>query len=130
MKEVSNKATERSVMSASAEAADLLRQIAGKGEPGETKKAAWLRAFRKLRGDWTFNRVKDLWRQEPRARVSAEELTQLRTVAKQSTGGGDDILARTADALENVAARLDRLDSDFFGPDVSSLRDLADRMRS
>jgi len=128
--EVSDKITERGVMSASVEASLLLRQIAGNGEPGETKKAAWNRAYRRLRGEWTFNRVKDLWRQEPRARVSADELKQLRTAAKQSAGAQDDVLARLESVeqmLRDLASRMPQ-DADFYGSHADTLRSVAGRV--
>jgi hypothetical protein len=124
---MSDKLTERKIMSASAEASTLLRQIAGKGEPGEYKKEAWARAYRRLAGQWTFNRVKDLWREEPRAKVSAEELNQLRTVAKVTAGPGNDILARLESVeqmLRTLASRLPQ-DAEFYGAQADQLRDAA-----
>jgi hypothetical protein len=129
MTEVSDKMTERSGMSASMEAAQLLRQIAGHGEPGETRKAAWLRAYRRLSGQWTFNRVKDLWRQEPRARVSADELNQLRAAAKQ-TGARDEVLARLESVEQMLRALEARIpqDADFYSAHADTLRSVANRI--
>jgi hypothetical protein len=120
MKEVSANRLERKHMTALVEASDLLRQIAGPGEPGELKKQAWGRALRKLQGaNWTYNRVRDLWRQEPRARVSADELTELRQAAKRpEAGASDDLLAR----LECIEARLNQIDPDFHRAQIDSLR--------
>ena len=114
-------------MSASAEASILLRQIAGKGEPGEYKKEAWARAYRRLSGQWTFNRVKDLWRQEPRAKVSAEELNQLRAAAKVTAGADSDVLARLESVEQMLRALASRLpqDADFYGAQADQLRDAA-----
>ena len=128
--EVSDKIAERSVMSASVEASMLLRQIAGNGEPGETKKAAWSRAYRRLRGSWTFNRVKDLWRQEPRAKVSADELNQLRVAAKQSAGAHQDVLARLESVEQMLRALASRMpqDADFYGAHADTLRNVAGRV--
>ena len=124
---MSDKWTERK-MNASAEASELLRQIAGKGEPGEYKKEAWNRAYRRLSGQWTFNRVKDLWRQEPRAKVSAEELNQLRSTAKQAgAGNGNDILARlehVEQMLRNLEARRSQ-DEDFYRAHADLIRHAA-----
>ena len=129
MTEVSDKMTERSGMSASMEAAQLLRQIAGHGEPGETRKAAWLRAYRRLSGQWTFNRVKDLWRQEPRARVSADELNELRAAA-QKNGAKDEVLERLAaveQMLRALEARIPQ-DADFYSAHADTLRSVANRI--
>lgn len=114
-------------MSALVEAQSLLRKVAEPVPAGDSVKAAICRASRRLR--WNFNRTKSLWYGDQRAKVSGDELNQLRDVAKQSAGGGDDLLARTAIALETVAARLDRIDPDMFGTDCAALRDLANRMR-
>ena len=124
---MSDKLTERKFMSASAEASTLLRQIAGNGEPGEYKKEAWARAYRRLSGQWTFNRVKDLWRQEPRAKVSAEELNQLRAAAKQTAGANSDVLARLESVEQMLRALASRLpqDADFYGAQADQLRDAA-----
>lgn len=122
---MSTNSTERSVMSASAEAASLLRQVAGSGEPGELKKAAWGRAYRRLSGAFTFNRVKDLWRCEPRARVSADELEILRRKAGEQSGAKDELGERIA-RLEAWAARSD---PQFYSAHVAALRDLAGRGR-
>jgi hypothetical protein len=124
---MSDKLTERKFMSASAEASTLLRQIAGKGEPGEYKKEAWARAYRRLAGQWTFNRVKDLWRQEPRAKVSAEELNQLRAAAKVTAGADSDVLARLESVEQMLRALASRLpqDADFYGAQADQLRDAA-----
>jgi hypothetical protein len=129
MTEVSDKMTERKGMSASLEAATLLRHIAGHGEPGETRKAAWLRAYRRLSGHWTFNRVKDLWRQEPRARVSADELNELRAAA-QTTEAKDEVLARLESVeqmLRDLASRMPQ-DADFYGSHADTLRGVASRV--
>jgi hypothetical protein len=129
MTEVSDKMTERKGMSASLEAATLLRQIAGHGEPGETRKAAWLRAYRRLSGQWTFNRVKDLWRQEPRARVSADELNELRAAA-QKTEAKDEVLARLESVEQMLRALASRMpqDADFYGSHADTLRGVASRV--
>ena len=126
MTEVSDKLMERNSMSASLEAATLLRQIAGNGEPGETRKAAWLRAYRRLSGQWTFNRVKDLWRQEPRARVSADEINELRAAA-QRNGAKDEVLERLAAVEQMLRALASRIpqDEDFYSAQADLLRDAA-----
>ena len=113
---MSDKLTERKFMTASAEASTLLRQIAGRGDPGEYKKEAWARAYRRLSGQWTFNRVKDLWREEPRAKVSADELNQLRAAARQTAGAeSNDVLARLAQVEQQLRALALRIPQDAEG---------------
>ena len=123
---MSTNATERDGMSALAEASMLLQEIAGPGEPGELKKAAFARAMRKLSGQWTYNRVKDLWRQEPRARVSAEELNELRRIAtvRARAAVDRDVIAR----LEAIEARLNQIDPDFHRETSAALRNIAGRL--
>jgi hypothetical protein len=70
-------------MSALAEASLLVRSIgSGPGFIGEQRRKAWV-ALAKLSTDFTWNRVCDLHRGEPRARVSGEELNVLRAAAAQ-----------------------------------------------
>jgi hypothetical protein len=74
---------ERDDMSFTSEASDLLGVIAG---AGGTKKERQLRAWRRLSSQfpfstWSFNRVHDLYTCDPRARVRAQEIEELRTVA-------------------------------------------------
>lgn len=120
-------------MSAMAEASGLLRQIAGPGEPGELKKVAFARVLRRLRGaSWTYNRVRDLWRQEPRARVSAEELNELRRVARAKADHDKSIaddLARRVDAIEGVLFALAQQDAEFVGQMLNSLRSSVGALR-
>jgi len=122
---MSEKWSERK-MNESVEASQLLRQIAGVGEPGEYKKEAWARAYRRLSGQWTFNRVKDLWRCEPRARVSAGELNQLREIAQQNKAGtGNDLIKRldlVEQVLRDLASRMPQ-DAEFYGAQSDQIRD-------
>jgi hypothetical protein len=71
-------------MSFTAEAADLLGVIAG---AAGSKKERQLRAWRRLvsefpRSTWSFNRVHDLFTRDPRARVRAREIEELRIAAR------------------------------------------------
>ena len=116
-------------MSALAQASELLRVIAAEGgEPGESKKAAWQRAYRRLSGDFTFNRIRDLWRQEPRARVSAEEIQKLNAAAAKFSPGAGHELKQLARELDAIAARLDRLGGEGFGDAAGALRGAARRL--
>ena len=105
------------VMSALVEAQSLVRKVAEPVPAGDSVKAAIVRASRRLK--WNYNRVKSLWYADERARVSGDELNQLRAVAKQHTAGhADDLMAR----LEYIEERLRQIDPDFYGSDIASLR--------
>lgn len=128
---MSEKWSERNNMTALAEASRLLKEIAGPGEPGERLKSTWSRAYRALTGSkWTFNRVKDLWRQERRAVVSGDELMELQRVAaarkrKEASANATDELRRE---IEEIRAVLERIAPEAFRNELGSLRRSADRM--
>lgn len=69
--------TERPKMSAAVEAQSLMQQIGGM----DHTKAARLRASSRLH-TWTMNRIRDVYYADPRIRISAEELDQLRAAAR------------------------------------------------
>lgn len=119
-------------VSALAEASHLLREIAGPGEPGELKKAAWGRALRRLSGRWTYNRVRDLWREEHRARVSAEELSELRRIAgarKQHDGALADDLEKRLDVVERTLFAMAQGDAEFVREMLAALRSSVGALR-
>jgi hypothetical protein len=131
MPEKSANAQERE-MSALSEASYLLREIAGPGEAGELKKAAWSRAMRKLSGRWTYNRVRDLWREERRARVSAEELAELRRIAGAKAGNDKalaDDLEKRLDVVERMLFAMAQQDQEFVGEMLNSLRSSVGALR-
>lgn len=123
--EKSEKALEPKSMSTLAEASFLLRQIAGAECPGEGKKAALGRAFMRLSGGMSFNRVADLWREERRASVKADEMELLRrTAAKYQSEAKRHVdelasLKRRIDALEHTLLQMDEA---FYRPQVDALR--------
>jgi len=110
-------------VSALVEAQALVRKVAEPVPAGDSVKAAIGRASRRLK--WNFNRTKSLWYADERAKVSGDELTQLRDVAKLSTtGGGDAVLARL-DNLEKMVESIARVvaqDPDYYGPQLDTLR--------
>lgn len=86
------------------EGSRLLRQIARPVEAGDSVKACQRRVHRLLKS-WSFNRVRDLWRPDPRVRIKAREIEQLRALARQ----------RSADAaavtdLRELRDRIERLE--------------------
>ena len=106
------------VMSALVEAQSLVRRVAAPVPAGDSVKAAIVRASRRLK--WNYNRTKTLWYADERAKVSGDELNQLRAVAKQHTAGAanHDLMAR----LEYIEERLRHIDPDFYGPQLDTLR--------
>jgi hypothetical protein len=114
------------------EAADLLRTIAGNRRADESKKAVLRRIGRQLK-DWSDNRVKDVWRRDRRIRIRAEEIEQLRKLAKQ---GLPETTKDELAELRSVVARLaryepllERIDAEFFSPEISAARDQAGEAR-
>jgi hypothetical protein len=98
-----------SAMSAEAslrEASRLLRQIARPIEAGDSVKACQRRAHRLLKS-WSFNRVRDLWRPDPRVRIKAHEIEQLRTLARQTRDDG--MAAAVVRELRDRIERLEKL---------------------
>jgi hypothetical protein len=83
----------------------LVRRLALPAPAGDTTKAAISRAHRVLK-TWTWNRVHDVWHADPRIRVSAEELDQLRKLiwerkySRRKGAAWDDTLG----FIERVAA--------------------------
>lgn len=120
------KCEERERMSSVVEASLLLEEIAGVGSPGEYKKEAQERAYRKLRVsmlDWTRNRIADIAKRSSRVRVSAAEIDELRRIAAKERKHAEVV------GLEAIARRLDSTDSDFYRADIAALRNIACRLR-
>ncbi len=123
--EISNKASDMRT-AALDEAADLLRQIAGDRHADESMKALFRRLKRMLSG-WSDNRIRDVWRRDGRVRIRAEEVEQLRALVEPSTKAkANDELAELRSTVARLAryeALLERIDAEFFGPDISAARD-------
>jgi hypothetical protein len=107
---VSEKVSEASEMSASAEASQLVRRCAEPVSAGESVKALINKAAR--RTGLSASRVKGLWYAEARS-VLAEEMDRLRAAAKRERALEDD--ARRDAALRNeyreVSERLERMEA-------------------
>jgi hypothetical protein len=113
-------------MISTAEASSLVRRLASPAPVGDTTKAAISRAHRTLK-TWTWNRVRDVWHADPRIRVSADELDQLRNLVldrKNPRGTGaawDDTLgfmeriAAIEDELRELRALISLLPDKAFG---------------
>lgn len=104
MRKISPNSGQLRFMSALAEASHLLRVVAGPYPSGDKAKAAQDRAWRRLR-TWSRNRVEDIWKARPRVSVSAEELEQLRRIAREREA--EDARAVIREARE-IVARLEQ----------------------
>ena len=115
------------------EAADLLRKIAGNRHADESLKAVFRRLKRRL-SNWSDNRIRDIWRRDQRVHVRAEEVEQLRALVDQRVDKGtttDELaeLRSTVQRLAKYEALLERIDAEFFGPEISATRDHAGAAR-
>lgn len=123
--EFSKKASEMQASSLD-EAADLLRRVAGERQAGESMKAIFRRLGRKL-DNWSENRIRDVWHRDPRIKVRADEVSQLRALAvpKRETESIHDLeeLRATVARLARYEALLERLDEEFYGPQISAASD-------
>ena len=64
------------------EASDLLRQVAGDRRADESIKAVLRRVGRDVKC-WTASRIKDVWYRDPRVRIRADEVEQLRALVSE-----------------------------------------------
>ncbi|MGJ5022349.1 hypothetical protein [Bradyrhizobium oligotrophicum] len=101
--EISDKASKMERVATLDEASALLRQIAGRRHADESVKGVLRRLQRKL-SDWSPGRIKDVWYRDPRIRVRAEEVEQLRALARPA----DAIEA--SDELTELRTRVSRLE--------------------
>ena len=103
---MSDKSSENGVgrLDAIFEASQLLRRVAEPVPAGDSVKAAILRAARRLRG-WSHNRVREVWYCDRRVKLSADEMSELRAVAR--------IKQQSADSAErdDLRARIERLEA-------------------
>lgn len=128
MSENSEKSAEV-IMSSSvalSEASNLIRQLAGDGCPGESVKSIFWRLGRQLK-NWKPSRIKDVWYADPRVAIRGEELEQLRGLVRPRNDGAT---LNELQELRSVVARLakyegmlQRIDAEFFGPQISATRD-------
>jgi hypothetical protein len=126
--EIFNKASDMRTASLD-DAADLLRKVAGPRQADESLKSVFRRVGRRLSG-WSQNRVRDVWRRDRRVRIRAEEVAQLRAIVDRDAAQGtaNDELAElraTVARLARYEAMLERIDAEFFSPEISAARDQA-----
>jgi hypothetical protein len=97
------------------EACRLLRRLAQPSIAGESVKACQRRVYRRLK-TWTFNRIRDVWRPDPRIRVRAHEIEQLRMAAE--VRGGERALAD----LRTLQQRIEKLEQLLTASNSTSSR--------
>ncbi|WP_038950403.1 hypothetical protein, partial [Bradyrhizobium genomosp. III] len=110
------------------EASNLLRELAGKGQPGESVKTVLHRLSRKLSG-WNPSRIKDVWYADNRVCIRGVELQQLRALARPVV---ETVRDNDLDELRNRIARLERIlettDPAFHRETIAAYRDLGREM--
>lgn len=117
--ENSQKACEGQMSTASA----LLRDIAGPRGDGGVK-AQIARAARRV--GLTYSRAFEIWYGRAR-RIEARKMDKLRAIA---SGRADRVeMKRIADDMENLAARIARVDAEMGGPQADAWRALAGVVR-
>lgn len=108
------------------EASSLLKQLAGSRRPDESLKAVFRRIGRRLPA-WSDNRVRDVWRCDPRVRVRAEEVEQLRLLVgtrEEEARLRDELaeLRSTIARFESYIPLLERIDAGFHSETLSATR--------
>jgi hypothetical protein len=122
--EISSKASDSMRTASLDEASDLLRKLAGNRLAGESMKAVFRRVSRKL-SNWSDSRIRDVWHRDRRVRIRAEEVEQLRALVDRQGNTKDELeeLRSTVARLAKYEAMLERIDAEFFGPQISAARD-------
>lgn len=106
MSEVSGVSSEGVALSLLREASQLIRRLAGPVEAGESVKVLQRRVHRRLK-TWSFNRVRDVWRPDPRCVVRAHEVAHLRAAVEQQRA--DSAASADLRALRTRVERLERI---------------------
>lgn len=109
-------------MSSLAEASHLVRAIGGGA--GSLKEQR-IKAWRKLSARFSWNRIVDLHRGEPRARVSADELRLLRAARaeQEAEREGRNEFRAIVERIARIEARLLSIDPDFHSASVAAFRE-------
>jgi hypothetical protein len=105
------------------EAADQLRELAGNRRADESMKAV-LRRVRQRLADWKPSRVRDVWYRDPRVKLRAGEIEQLRSLVdrKAETKAAVDELAELRNRISRLETLLERSDPAFHSEAIASLR--------
>lgn len=109
------------------EASDLLRELAGKGQPGESVKTVLHRLSRKLTG-WNPSRIKDVWYADNRVCIRGVELQQLRALARPVETVRDNDLDELRKRIARLESILETTDEAFHSERLATYRDLRGEM--
>ena len=105
------------------EASRLIRLLAGPIEAGESVKALQRRVHRRLK-TWTFNRVRDVWRPDPRITVRAHEVAHLQAAVEKHRV--DRAALADLRALQRRIERLEQVlaitDAEMHSPSIAAAR--------
>lgn len=123
MSEISAVSSEGVALSPLREASRLIRRLAGPIEAGESVKALQRRVHRRLK-TWTFNRVRDVWRPDPRITVRAHEVAHLQAVTEKHRA--DRAALADLRALQWRIERLEQvlavIDPEMHRPSIAAAR--------
>lgn len=124
MSEIRENQSEAMSTAALDEAAGLLRELAGGRKAGESVKAVLWRVRRNLT-NWKPSRVRDVWYRDPRVKVRAGEIEQLRALVEQRANdkAAVDELAELRNRISRLEALLECTDEAFHSPAVAALRE-------
>jgi len=105
------------------EAAGLLRELAGNRRADESMKAVLRRVRRRL-ADWKPSRVRDIWYRDPRVKLRAGEIEQLRAIENRRVEdkAAVDELAELRNRISRLEALLASSDEAFHSEAIASLR--------
>ena len=114
------KSSESNRVSQANEAYDLLIKAAG---PQIGVKQLLLSAHRKLsKHGWSFNRVKDVYHRDPRIRIRADEIAQLRILADANTEKqAHSELSKLESRISRLEALLRTTDAEFYRDQMDAL---------
>lgn len=108
------------------EASGLLKTIAGSRRADESVKAVLHRLSRDLNlKDWSYGRIRAVWYSDPRVKVRAAEMEQLRAVANRRVEDKEaaNELAELRNRIARLEMLLERVDPAFHREAIASLRD-------
>jgi hypothetical protein len=119
IREIQSEAMSTAVLN---EAADLLRALAGNRRADESMKAVLRRVRRKL-VDWKPSRVRDIWYRDPRVKLRAGEIEQLRSLVdrKAEDKAAANELAELRSRISRLETLLERSDEAFHSETLAAL---------
>lgn len=124
MSEIRENQSEKAMSTATLnEASDLLRALAGNRRADESMKAVLRRVRRKLTG-WKPSRVRDVWYRDPRIKLRAGEIEQLRSLVdrKAEDKAAANELAELRNRISRLETLLERSDPTFHRETLGALR--------